>query len=331
VNEVASSVSIGNNPLISIVTPVHNGEPYLAECIESVLRQTYSNWEYVVVDNGSTDRTGEIARRYAQRDDRIRVHATDSLLPLLKNWNYALRQISPSSKYCKIVHADDWLFPECVQRMFDVAERFPTVGIVGAYRLDEDRVNLDGLPYPSEFAKGRDIGRWHLLGGDFLFGSPTSILVRSDLVRARHDFYNERNLHADTEVCFDLLREVDFGFVHQVLTFTRRHNESVTSTNRRLNTYLPSWLHVLNEFGRDYLSEQEYLEVVNRKLRDYYRFLGISLLRLRKRPVWQQRHEFWNYHRKMLLELGYPLSRARVARAAAVMLYNVLLEKLRVP
>jgi glycosyltransferase involved in cell wall biosynthesis len=323
-------VNTGSEPFVSIVTPVHNGEPYLAECIESVLRQTYSNWEYVIVENCSTDRTGEIARRYAQQDRRIRVHATDTLLPLLTNWNHALRQISPASKYCKVVHADDWLFPECVQRMVAVAEKHPSTGMVGAYRLDEDRVNLDGLKYPSELVTGRDIGRWHFFGGRFLFGSPTSILVRADLVRARHEFYNEKNLHADTEVCIDLLRNSDFGFVHQVLTFTRRHNESVTSANKRLNTYLPSWLYLVEKYGRDYLSEQEYREVLGVKLRDYYRFLGVSLLRLRRRAVRDQRQEFWIYHSKVLEELGYPLNRARLAGVALVMLYNGLLDKFRI-
>ena len=51
-------------PLVSVVTPVYNGAEYLVECIESVVNQTYANWEYVIVDNCSTDDTLAIARRY---------------------------------------------------------------------------------------------------------------------------------------------------------------------------------------------------------------------------------------------------------------------------
>jgi glycosyltransferase involved in cell wall biosynthesis len=104
------------------------------------------NWQYVIVNNRSTDRTLDIAESYARRDSRIKIHTNQEFLSLMKNWNHAMRLVLPKSKYCKIVHADDWLFPECVEKMVEVAEAYPSVGIVGAYRLDEDKVNLDGLP-----------------------------------------------------------------------------------------------------------------------------------------------------------------------------------------
>ena len=83
-----------------MVTPVYNGERYLAECIESVISQSYQNWEYVILDNCSTDTTGEIAERYASADARIRVQRNERLLEIIPNWNQALRQISPESEYC---------------------------------------------------------------------------------------------------------------------------------------------------------------------------------------------------------------------------------------
>ena len=64
-------------PLVSVVTPVFNGGKFLGECIDSVLAQTYTNWEYVIVDNCSTDATLEIAQRYAAADPRIRVYHND--------------------------------------------------------------------------------------------------------------------------------------------------------------------------------------------------------------------------------------------------------------
>ena len=68
--------------LVTVVTPVYNGEKYLAECIESVLAQTLTDWEYIIVNNCSTD--GSLASRKAMREDdsRIRVYSNEQVLPL---------------------------------------------------------------------------------------------------------------------------------------------------------------------------------------------------------------------------------------------------------
>src|SRR5512145_2771821 len=120
-------------PLVSVVTPVYNGEKYLAECIESILAQTYQNWEYIIVNNRSTDRSLEIAESYAKQDARIRLHNNQAFVGIIQNHNIAVRQIASESQYCKMVHADDWLFPECITQMVEVAEAHPSIGIVGAY------------------------------------------------------------------------------------------------------------------------------------------------------------------------------------------------------
>lgn len=291
-----------------MVTPVYNGEKYLAECIESVLAQTYQNWEYIIVNNRSTDRSEEIARHYAGQDSRIHVQTNEQFLALMPNWNHALRQIPPESKYCKVVHADDWLFPECLARMVEVAEAHPSVGIVSAYRLNENWVDLDGLPYPSTFMPGREICRMSLLKHHLhVFGSPTSLLLRADLIRSRPTFYNESNFHADTEACYDLCQQADFGFVHQVLTYTRRHNESMTSLTNRFNTRLANWLLVMKKYGPVYLSQEEYRQRLEEKIQAYHEFLARSIFELREK-------EFWDYHKKALQELGVPFRKTRLIR-----------------
>src|ERR671926_420562 len=98
-------MELQTQPLVRVVTPVYNGERYLAEAIESVLSQTYQHWEYIIVNNRSTDRSLEIARRYVQQDTRIRLHTNPEFLGMLQNGNNALRQISPESKYGKVLHA----------------------------------------------------------------------------------------------------------------------------------------------------------------------------------------------------------------------------------
>jgi glycosyltransferase involved in cell wall biosynthesis len=302
------------DPLVSVVTPVYNGERYLAECIESVLGQTYSHWEYIVADNCSTDGTRELAERYARKDPRVRVLGNDRFVSAVENHNRGLRAISSRSAYCKVLHADDWLFPECLARMVSLAEQHPSVGIVGAYGLVDTRVRWDGLPHTSQLVAGREMCRLTLLGHPYVFGSPTSILMRADLVRARDPFYDEAfHPYSDGAACFDLLQRADFGFVHQVLTYTRTHRESVTATvYDRYGTAPVNYLHLLVRYGPIYLSRHEYERALGDLKAGYYRFLARNLFRK------ADRRRFWAMHREALARMGLPLSRGALLRALAV-------------
>src|SRR5262249_3812907 len=161
----------------------------------------------------------------------------------------ALSQISPASKYCKVVFADDWLFPDCIEKMVAIAEEQPSVGIVGAYSLQGRSVMWVGLPYPSHCVSGRDLCRQLFLDELYIFGSPTTILYRADLVRSRTPFYNEENIHADTEAIIAALQTWDFGFLHQVLTFSRERPGSLSTVSTELNTHLAGMLHALVRYG----------------------------------------------------------------------------------
>ena len=292
-------------PLVSVVTPVYNGEEHLAECIESVLAQTYPNWDYTIINNCSTDRTREIAESYAAKDSRIRVQNNESFLRIIPNHNHAFRQISPGSKYAKMVFADDWLYPECLERMVKLAEANPSVGIVAAYGLRGTDVVYTGLPYTATAISGREVCRLRFFGTPNVFGTPTAHMFRSDLVRARTPFYNESNLHADAEVCFDLLKHCDFGFVHQVLSYTRQREGSMTMRSKELNSMVAGTLYDIVVHGPSYLSPAELQSCLKLHMRRYYNFLG--------RCVWQKRDkQFWEYHKKKLDEVGLGLSRPRL-------------------
>ncbi len=273
-------------PLVSILTPVYNGAKFLRECIESVQAQTYGNWQYTILNNCSTDESLEIAQEYAASDSRIKVYSNQEFAGALRNHNLALRRMSPESKYCKFVFADDWIFPECIRRMVEVAEAHEQVGIVGAYRLVGTQLQLDGLPYTVTTVAGRDIGRARLLGGPYLFGSASSLLFRSELVRHREQLFNEANLHADAEACFDLLRECDFGFVHQVLTYTRpQEKESVSTFSNKYHTYIAGDLHDLVHYGPTYLSEMS-LSMCLIRPGPLLRFSGVECIRRADRTFW---------------------------------------------
>lgn len=309
---------MNSQPLVSIVTPVYNEREHLAECIESVLAQTYTNWDYTIVDNCSTDGTAEIARRYAARDPRIRVLECREFLRALPNFNRALRQISPASKYCKVVLGDDWIFPECLERMVAVAEANPSVGLVSAYALEGTQVICAGLPVQATFVSGREICRRHFLEGLYVFGSPTNVLYRADLVRSHDPFFNETNIHADTEVCFVLLKTSDFAFVHQVLTFSRVRQDSRSAADLDNQTDFGGYLETLLKHGSAFLSEEEIKSRLAQHLSEYYKFLGKSLIVGRDQT-------FWTYNKTKLAEAGVDFSRMRVARGALAIVLDIAL------
>jgi glycosyltransferase involved in cell wall biosynthesis len=316
-------------PLVSVITPVYNNEEYIAECIESILAQTYANWDYTIVNNCSTDRSAEIAREYAARDPRIRVKDNDSFLRAISNHNHALRQVSAESKYCKMVFADDWIYPRCIEEMVAVAEAYPSVGIVGAYGLEEHRIVWSGLPYTKTFVRGRDICRRMFLEGEYVFGTATSVLYRTDLLRSWDSFFNEGNFHADREVCVVAMKTWDFGFVHQVLTFKRLNASCLTrAVGWDLMTHFGCMLQTLTEHGRDFLSVDEYERCLEQLLKDYYNFLAVTALRGR----FDQK--FWDYQKgKLNQTVGF--SRRRLTGAISTRLFRSLLspyetiEKLR--
>jgi glycosyltransferase involved in cell wall biosynthesis len=317
-----------NRPLVSVVTPVYNGEKFLRACIESVIAQSYDNWEYVIINNRSTDGTLAIAREYAQRDARIRVHDNAEFVPVIDNFNVAMSQVSPRSRYCKPLMADDWLMPTCIERMVQAALARPEVGLVCTYAFDGSNALWTGMRADGaaagdvSYVSGRQICRESLLTGRYVFGTPTSCLIRSDLIRPGVPFYDRENLHADHESCYALLRESDFAFVHQVLAFNRVHEESQTSRAQSMESLMLGNLTALLKHGPFFLNEAEYQRRRSERFDDYYRILAYHAVHLRERA-------FWRFHRTRLAQIGCRLEWARLMRLAAARLCRKLMSPLR--
>ena len=110
-----------NQPLVSIIMPVYNCEKYLPESIESVISQSYQNWELIIVDDGSNDRSILIIESYAERDSRIRLYKNESGEhgPGIAR-NYGIEQIS--GKYTYFIDADDWIEKDLLQDTVTLAE-----------------------------------------------------------------------------------------------------------------------------------------------------------------------------------------------------------------
>lgn len=312
-----------SQPLVSVVTPVYNGGKYLTQCIESVVSQNYDNWEYIIVNNCSTDESLDIANRYAQRDSRIKVYSTTELLKATANFNYSLQQISASSKYCKIVHADDWLFPDCLRQMVKVSEAHPSVVLVSSYRLIGQKVGNDCLSYPSFVIPGGDAGRSFLLGKYNVFGNPSATMIRADVIRNRGGllYEEEGNVHqsVDCQVCLEVLKNGDLGFVHQVLTFSREHADSISSKIGSFAAYHPERLHLIKQYGGVYLTPEQYAFAWKTGVSAYARALALNVFLAKGK-------KFWQFHRTELQKLGCSIGPFRLGIEAVRVVANMMLQ-----
>jgi glycosyltransferase involved in cell wall biosynthesis len=296
-------------PFVSVVTPVYNTDRYLAECIESVLAQGHSNFEYIINDNWSTDRSRAIAESYLAKDSRIRLVSPERFLDQIANYNFTMRQVSPRAQYVKIVQADDWITPSCLSDMVAIAQQHPSIGLVSSYRLEGHSVLGTGLEPSQRFLAGKEAGRLHLLHPEvFLFGSQTTVMYRADLVRARQDFFEDGMYHCDTIAAYDCLRRSDLGFVHQVLSYSRLDPESVTGQRTDLCWRELDYLVALKRYGQDFLTPDEYSDRLERATRAYYRALARKWL---LRPTLERRAKFWEYQKQGLDRIGEKLQRAR--------------------
>lgn len=301
---------MSNDARVSVVTPFYNTAPYLAECIESVLAQTYPHFEYILVDNQSSDGSLQIAERYAARDSRVRVSRNERFVSQLENYNGGLRQIDATSKYVKLASADDVLYPEFLERTVALGEAFPSVGLVASYYVTDDGPAADGVPYGTARVPGREMCRAMLTKGCFPLGTPTTVLYRADLVRERREFYPLGHHHGDTEVAYEILLNHDMGFVHQILSFVRLDDASITAKRQAFHPNLLDLYVLLERFGPSVLSADEFAERRAQVRREYFGFLGRAALRAKGQ-------EFWDYHKKGLATVGQELKQSDVLLHAA--------------
>jgi glycosyltransferase involved in cell wall biosynthesis len=308
-----------SSPLVSVVTPVFNGAQYLRPCIESVLAQSYDNWDYTIVDNCSTDGSLAIAHEYAEKHPRLTVQSNTQFVGVIENHNRAFRSISPEAKYCKVVSADDWIYPECISRLVELGERHPSVGIIGSYWRTATGVRWSGLPLEQEVLAGREAARRCLLGTIDSFWTPSAILYRASMFRDRDPFFPGSATSADVAACLDCLDESDLGFVHQVLSFERIHDDMITAqtTNAlKMNSMVLDRVRLLAEFGPRYLSVSEHERALEEQLSYYFALLADEFFHIRNR-------QFWKLHEERLNELGHSIRDRRFAKAIAAKLVEL--------
>lgn len=117
---------MSKSPAISVLTTVYNREKYLADCIESIQKSHFQDYEHIIVDDGSTDESLQIAHEYSEKDARIRVFQNKQNLGDYPNRNQAAAYAK--GKYLKYIDADDLIYPHGLGILHEFMESFPEAG-----------------------------------------------------------------------------------------------------------------------------------------------------------------------------------------------------------
>jgi glycosyltransferase involved in cell wall biosynthesis len=290
-------------PRVSIVVPVYNGEAHLFECLASIATQGYSDWDAVIVNNCSTDRTGEIADSFVQKDSRFRVAHCSEFLPQAENYNRAISFGAAEAEYIKMVEADNRLWPDCLERMVALADSDPEIGLVGSYWLHGKKLCGEGLSWPTEVVPGKEVRRQHLLADFYYLGTPTTLLFRRATLASVSPHFRSDLFFDDVDLCFRVLRHWKFGFIHQVLAFVRDDNKGIFDAFCDFD-YSPAYRYLLAmAYSAEVFDRQGSEEVKQRRRSFYYWLLGIALVDGRSK-------EYWDFHRQAGRIMGYELRNA---------------------
>lgn len=195
-----------NNPKVSIVVPVYNAEKYLHRCIDSVLAQTYYDWELLLIDDGSKDMSGEICEEYAAKDERIRVfHKENGGVSSARN----LGLDNAQGEWIAFADSDDYVFPCWLENFIHNASGVDMVvqGFKTSYAYEYmHNKDVHGVSYKGSCKEGLlELYKNCYLG--YLWVK----LFRTDIIRENH-------IRFDTKISL----QEDENFVLQYVTYAKQ-------------------------------------------------------------------------------------------------------------
>ena len=226
------------SPLISVVVPVYNGEEYLRESLDSILGQTYSNVEFLLMDDASTDGSPAILREYAARDPRIRIHRAPENRGIFGNINEGIS--CARGELLAIHHADDVYDARILEREVELLRVRPEAGVVFCTDvfIDEDGVEFGRLVLPPEIAAAPLLDYRLVLNGflrhqnAFIRGG--SGLFRREILLEVGPFDPAFDLRADLEMWLRLARRAPIAILDEHLVRYRFGHENSSRNYDRL-------------------------------------------------------------------------------------------------
>jgi glycosyltransferase involved in cell wall biosynthesis len=222
-------------PLITVAICSFNGERYLEKTLISVLAQDYSNFEIVIIDDGSTDGTASIIERFASQNKCVRpFFRSNHGLPASRNFSFA----QAKGEWIAIVDQDDLWYPTRLSRQLDIARKYPTAGVVfsNVHHINEsDEVTGDYMStftLPESFIPKGNVGNLLLKLG--CFSASASTLIKRETIQTVGAFDESLAYACDYDYFIRAGFEFDFAYTRDILAAWRSHAKQATKTYRRV-------------------------------------------------------------------------------------------------
>ena len=248
--------------MVSIIVPIYNAEQYLRRCVDSILNQEYTDYELLLVNDGSTDASGDICEEYGDRDSRVIVIQKENT-GVSDSRNRALDRAR--GKYLQFLDSDDWITPDATRLFVRAAEEYGCDMVISDfYRVVGERLSPKG-DIEEEGVLTREEFAAHMMENpaDFYYGVLWNKLYRRDIVE-------EHKLRMDTDIswCEDFMFNLEyiryakvFYALHAPIYYYVKRKGSLASQGINISKTVKMKLNVFeyyNNFYKHVLEEEDY-------------------------------------------------------------------------
>ena len=249
-------------PMVSIIVPIYNAEQYLRRCVDSILNQEYTDFELLLVNDGSTDASGDICEEYGDRDSRVIVIQKENT-GVSDSRNRALDRAR--GKYLQFLDSDDWITPDATRLFVRAAEEYGCDMVISDfYRVVGERLSTKG-DIEEEGVLTREEFAAHMMENpaDFYYGVLWNKLYRRNIVE-------KHNLRMDTDInwCEDFMFNLEyiryakvFYALHAPIYYYVKRKGSLASQGINISKTVKMKLNVFeyyNNFYKHVLEEEDY-------------------------------------------------------------------------
>lgn len=241
-------------PEVSIIVPVYKVENFVSQCIKSILEQSFTDFELLLIDDGSPDNSGKICDEWSRKDNRIRVfHQNNSGVSTARN-----RGLTEAlGRYIVFVDSDDWVFPDYLKGLYESVSLSSGIGLViqGCCRITPDGEEVSGILLPDRYLTFDDIGKAFTENGISELGYPWAKIYDKQVIVSHSLRFDEK-----INCCEDLLFMYQYLFYCDYLLLGSQQNYMYVKHPQTLSVRIHSFE---SEYACFVLYQQLFRKMIN--------------------------------------------------------------------